>query len=60
MPPPDGYRGEYRNGTAGVGTKYAAHHDTAIAPHQHRGHGAAVWLCDHIFDSNGTILPPEG
>ena len=60
VPPPDGYRGEYRYGTSGLGTKYAAHIDTAIARLQQRGQGAAVWLCDIIFDSNGTILPPEG
>ena len=60
VPPPNGYRGEYRYGTPDIGPKYAAHIDTAIAKLQNSGHGAAVWLCDIIFDSNGTILPPPG
>ncbi|MGH8242111.1 MAG: aminotransferase class III-fold pyridoxal phosphate-dependent enzyme [Steroidobacteraceae bacterium] len=60
VPPPNGYRGEYRYGTPDIGLKYAAHIDTAIAKLQQRGQGAAAWLCDVIFDSNGTILPPEG
>jgi 4-aminobutyrate aminotransferase-like enzyme len=60
VPPPNGYRGEYRYGTPDIGTKYAAHIDTAIAQLQERGQGASSWLCDIIFDSNGTILPPSG
>jgi 4-aminobutyrate aminotransferase-like enzyme/Ser/Thr protein kinase RdoA (MazF antagonist) len=60
VPPPDGYRGEHRYGTPDIGTLYAAHIDTAIARLRERGQGAAAWLCDIIFDSNGTILPPAG
>jgi 4-aminobutyrate aminotransferase-like enzyme/Ser/Thr protein kinase RdoA (MazF antagonist) len=60
VPPPNGYRGEYRYGTPGIGPKYAAKIDTAIAKLEEHGEGAAAWLCDVIFDSNGTILPPEG
>ena len=60
VPPPDGYRGEYRYGTSGLGTKYAAHIDTAIARLQQRDQGAAVWLCDIIFDSNGTDPAARG
>jgi len=60
VPPPNGYRGEYRYGTSDLGPKYAAHIDTAIAKLRERGQGAAAWLCDIIFDSNGTILPPPG
>jgi 4-aminobutyrate aminotransferase-like enzyme/Ser/Thr protein kinase RdoA (MazF antagonist) len=60
VPPPNGYRGEYRYGTPELGLKYAAKIDTAIAKLEERGEGAAAWLCDVIFDSNGTILPPEG
>ncbi len=60
VPPPNGYRGEYRYGTPDIGPKYAAHIDSAIATLQQRGQGAAAWLCDTIFDSNGTILPPTG
>jgi 4-aminobutyrate aminotransferase-like enzyme/Ser/Thr protein kinase RdoA (MazF antagonist) len=60
VPPPNGYRGEYRYGTPDIGRKYAVHIDTAIAALEQRGEGAAAWLCDVIFDSNGTILPPAG
>ncbi len=60
VPAPNGYRGEYRYGTPDLGLKYAAHIDTAIAQLQQRKQGAAAWLCDIIFDSNGTILPPPG
>jgi 4-aminobutyrate aminotransferase-like enzyme/Ser/Thr protein kinase RdoA (MazF antagonist) len=60
VPPPNGYRGEYRYGTPDLGPKYAAHIDKAIAKLQQRKQGAAAWLCDIIFDSNGTILPPPG
>jgi 4-aminobutyrate aminotransferase-like enzyme/Ser/Thr protein kinase RdoA (MazF antagonist) len=60
VPPPNGFRGEYRYGTPDLGLKYAAHIDTAIAELESRKQGAAAWLCDVIFDSNGTILPPEG
>jgi 4-aminobutyrate aminotransferase-like enzyme/Ser/Thr protein kinase RdoA (MazF antagonist) len=60
VPPPNGFRGEYRYGTPDLGLKYAAHIDTAIARLDERKQGAAAWLCDVIFDSNGTILPPGG
>ena len=60
VPPPNGYRGEYRYGTPDLGRKYAAHIDTAIAKLQERKQGAAAWVCDIIFDSNGTILSPPG
>jgi 4-aminobutyrate aminotransferase-like enzyme/Ser/Thr protein kinase RdoA (MazF antagonist) len=60
VPPPDGYRGAYRYGTPDIGAKYAAHIDTAIARLRERGHGAAAWLCDIIFDSSGPFVPPPG
>jgi len=60
VPPPNGYRGEYRYGTPDIGRKYAAKIDGAVAQLQQRGQGAAAWLCDVIFASNGTILPPPG
>ncbi len=60
VPPPNGYRGEYRYGTPDIGRKYAAHIDLAIARLQERKQGAAAWVCDIIFDSNGAILPPPG
>jgi 4-aminobutyrate aminotransferase-like enzyme len=60
VPPPNGFRGEYRYGTPDIGLKYAAKIDAAIAQLEKRGQGSAAWLCDVIFDSNGTILPPAG
>jgi 4-aminobutyrate aminotransferase-like enzyme/Ser/Thr protein kinase RdoA (MazF antagonist) len=60
VPAPNGYRGEYRYGTPDIGLRYAAHIDAAIAKLAERGQGTAAWLCDVIFDSNGTILPPPG
>ncbi len=60
VPPPNGYRGEFRYGTPDIGPKYAAKIDGAIAQLEQRGQGASAWLCDVIFDSNGTILPPPG
>jgi 4-aminobutyrate aminotransferase-like enzyme/Ser/Thr protein kinase RdoA (MazF antagonist) len=60
IPAPDGFRGQYRYGTPQLGIRYADCIDTAIESLQARGQGAAAFLCDTIFDSNGTILPPEG
>lgn len=60
VPPPNGYRGEYRYGTPDFGRKYAAHIDPAIAKLKERRHGAAAFVCDVIFDSNGTLLSPPG
>ena len=60
VPPPNGYRGEYRYGTPDLGRKYAAYIDPAIAKLRERKQGAAAWVCDIIFDSNGTILSPPG
>jgi 4-aminobutyrate aminotransferase-like enzyme/Ser/Thr protein kinase RdoA (MazF antagonist) len=60
VPPPNGYRGEYRYGTPDIGLRYARKIDRAIAELAERKQGAAAWLCDVIFDSNGTILPPPG
>jgi 4-aminobutyrate aminotransferase-like enzyme len=60
VPPPNGYRGEYRYGTPDFGRKYAAHIDTAIAKLKARKQGAGAFVCDIIFDSNGTILAPPG
>jgi 4-aminobutyrate aminotransferase-like enzyme len=60
VPPPNGYRGEYRYGTPDSGRKYAAKIDPAIAALRERKQGAAAFVCDIIFDSNGTILAPPG
>ncbi len=60
VPPPNGYRGEYRYGTPDFGRRYAAKIDPAIAALQERKQGAAAFVCDIIFDSNGTILAPPG
>jgi 4-aminobutyrate aminotransferase-like enzyme/Ser/Thr protein kinase RdoA (MazF antagonist) len=51
VPPPNGYRGEYRYGTPDFGRKYAAKIDPAIAALRERKQGAAAFVCDIIFDS---------
>lgn len=60
VPPPNGFRGEYRYGATDPGPRYAAYLDTAIAALDRRGPRTAAFLCDTIFDSNGTLLPPPG
>ncbi len=57
---PNGFRGSYRYGTPQLGELYAAQLDGAIGKLRSRGHGTATFMCDTIWDSNGTILPPPG
>jgi 4-aminobutyrate aminotransferase-like enzyme len=57
---PNGFRGRYRYGTPHLGVRYAEQLDGAIAALHARGQGTAAFLCDTIWDSNGTILPPAG
>ncbi|MFM7784625.1 MAG: aminotransferase class III-fold pyridoxal phosphate-dependent enzyme, partial [Gammaproteobacteria bacterium] len=57
---PNGFRGRHRYGTPHIGVRYAEQLDEAIAQLKKRGHGTAAFLCDTIWDSNGTILPPPG
>lgn len=57
---PDTFRGSVRQGAVGVGTKYAALVDGAIAELARRGRQPAMFLCDSIFDSNGVLTAPPG
>ena len=57
---PNGFRGSFRYGTPQIGLRYAEQLDGAVARLHALGHGTATFLCDTIWDSNGTILPPPG
>jgi 4-aminobutyrate aminotransferase-like enzyme len=58
--PPNTYRGPYREGEEDLGKKYADLADAAIAKLNASGHGVAAFVCDSIFDSQGTLeAPPE-
>lgn len=56
--PPNTYRGPYCEGEADLGQKYADLVDAAIAKLNGSGHGVAAFVCDSIFDSQGTLQAP--
>ncbi len=58
--PPNPFRGTFRYGEPTLGPKYAAFVDEAIAELGRRGHKPAMFLCDAVFDSNGTLTAPPG
>ena len=58
--PPNTYRGPYKEGEQDLGRKYADLVDAAIARLNAAGHGVAAFVCDSIFDSQGTLeAPPD-
>lgn len=57
--PPNTYRGSFRAGEPDVGTKYAAQMDGAIEQLNHAGQGVAAFMCDSIFDTQGTLEAPQ-
>lgn len=58
--PPNTYRGPFREGESELGRKYADLVDAAIATLDASGHGVAAFVCDSIFDSQGTLeAPPD-
>lgn len=58
--PPNTFRGPYREGEANLGEKYADLVDAAIARLKASGHGVSAFVCDGIFDSQGTLeAPPD-
>lgn len=58
--PPNTYRGPYQEGESDLGQKYADLVDAAIAKLNASGHGVAAFVCDGIFDSQGTLeAPPD-
>lgn len=61
--PPNAYRGSYRRvrgiGDAALAEKYARSIDTAIQQLETSGQGVAAFICDAIFDSQGTLDAPR-
>jgi 4-aminobutyrate aminotransferase-like enzyme/Ser/Thr protein kinase RdoA (MazF antagonist) len=58
LPPPNLYRGLYRQGDNDAGSKYAAHLDEAACRLEQHGRGLAGVMIDSIFDANGALVPP--
>jgi 4-aminobutyrate aminotransferase-like enzyme/Ser/Thr protein kinase RdoA (MazF antagonist) len=58
VPPPNLYRGLYREDTADAGRKYATHIADAASRLAERGPGMAALMIDSIFDANGALVPP--
>ena len=58
MPPPDIYRGLYRD--ADAAERYAAHIKEAIDTLKQRGIVLAAFIVDTIFSSSGVVVPPPG
>jgi 4-aminobutyrate aminotransferase-like enzyme len=56
--PPNLYRGPYRAGEPNAGASYADLVDAAIGELEARGQGTAAFLCDTIFDTQGTLEAP--
>ena len=60
--PPNTYRGPYRTSQGfsdeQLGEKYADLIDGAIEKLKKAGHGVAAFICDGIFDSQGTLTAP--
>ncbi|PYB69855.1 MULTISPECIES: aminotransferase class III-fold pyridoxal phosphate-dependent enzyme [Rhizobium] len=59
LPPPNLYRGLYREDVRDAGQKYAAHVDEAASRLSEQGFGMAGLLIDSIFDANGALVPPQ-
>ncbi len=58
VPPPDTYRGAYRDEAAGA--RYAQHVDDALATLEQRGIRPAAFIVDTIMSSAGVVTPPAG
>jgi 4-aminobutyrate aminotransferase-like enzyme len=57
--PPNIFRGSYRVLDEVSGPYYAAKIDTAIEQLDFAGHGVAAFMCDSIFDTQGTLEAPK-
>ncbi len=57
--PPNTYQGPFREGDRDLARKYADLVDDAISQLQASGHGVAAFVCDAIFDSQGTLEAPK-
>ena len=58
VPPPDAYRGEFRNEDAGL--RFAEHIDRAVESLRARGVQPAAFMIDTIVSSNGVLDVPDG
>ncbi|MFH2133425.1 MAG: aminotransferase class III-fold pyridoxal phosphate-dependent enzyme [bacterium] len=63
MEPPNTYRGSFRRGATlsetELAAQYAAQADPAIRQLQEVGQGVAAFICDAIFDTQGTLDAPR-
>ena len=58
--PPNTYRGPFRDGEHDdLGARYAGLVDEAIAELDKRAQGTAAFMCDTIFDSQGSLAAPR-
>ena len=58
--PPNTYRGPYRQDEHDrLGERYADLVSSAITELQDRGEGVAAFMCDSIFDTQGTLEAPK-
>jgi 4-aminobutyrate aminotransferase-like enzyme/Ser/Thr protein kinase RdoA (MazF antagonist) len=60
LPVPDDYRGPHRRGEPGIGERYAAAADAAIASLREAGFAPAAFFVDPILSSSGIFVPPAG
>ena len=58
VPPPNLYRGLYRQDVNDAGAKYADHVTQAAETLAVGGPGMAALMIDSIFDANGALVPP--
>ncbi len=58
VPPPNLYRGLYRQDVNDAGAKYADHITQAAQKLAADGPGMAALMIDSIFDANGALVPP--
>ncbi len=56
--PPNTYRGSFRRGETDLAEKFASLADIAIKQLQDREQGVAAFICDAIFDTQGTLDAP--
>lgn len=59
-PVPDAYRGEWRDGDADLGARYAARVTARIAELRQRGRAFAGYLAETFPSVGGQIVPPAG
>ncbi len=59
VPPPNLYRGPYREGEEDAGRKYADFVTDAAQRLARNGMSASSLLIDSIFDANGALVPPQ-